>query len=200
MDVDVNWRDYDTAALPRVLAGALGVFAEQGYHGASIRQIAARADLSVPGLYHHYGSKQEILVDLMLAVMGDLLGRSRGALASAGDGSLERLDALVESLLRFHMFRQEQAFVASSEIRSLLPENRSAYVALRDEQQRMLEDLITDGETEGVFATPSPREAARAVSTLCVGVASWYRQDGSMEVDEIVADYLVMVHGLLGHR
>lgn len=200
MDGDANWRDYDTAALPRVLDAALGVFAEQGYHGASIRDIATSAGLSVPGLYHHYRSKQEILMDLVLAVMADLLDRSRAAIASAGDQPSARLDALVESMLRFHMFRRDQAFVASSEIRSLLPENRTAYVALRDEQQQMLTDLISAGEAVGVFAPPSPEVAARAISTLCVGVASWFRPDGAESAEKIIEDYLAMVHGLLGSR
>ncbi|RNL62822.1 TetR/AcrR family transcriptional regulator [Nocardioides marmoriginsengisoli] len=200
MNLGADWREYDVAPLPRVLDAALGVFAEKGFHGTSIRDIAGRAGLSVPGLYHHYRSKQDILMDLVLTVMGELLSRSRAAVESGADDPVARLDALVESLLRFHMFRRDQAFVASSEIRSLLPENRAAYVALRDEQQQMLEDLITAGEVHGAFATPSPKEAARAVSTLCVGVASWFREDGPQTPDEVVARYLVMVHGLLGNR
>jgi AcrR family transcriptional regulator len=198
MDSGVKWREYETAALPRVLDAALGAFAEQGYHGTAIRDIAARAGLSVPGLYHHYRSKQDILMDLMVTVMRELLARSRAALESADDDPAARIDALVESLLRFHMFRRAQAFVASTETRSLAPDNRAAYVALRDEQQRMLEEVIVGGQVAGDFTTPYPRDAARAVATLCVGVATWFREDGPLSPDEIVERYLVLAHGLVG--
>ncbi|MCR6030586.1 TetR family transcriptional regulator [Nocardioides sp. zg-579] len=192
-----DWRRYDPPDLPRVLDAALQCFAEQGYHGTSIRDLAATAGLSVPGVYHHYRSKQEILLALMMAVMDELLARSEAALASAPDEPSARFDVLVESLLRFHMFRRQQAFVASSEIRSLAPENREAYVGRRDTQQRMIDDVVTAGVEAGVFGTPYPLDAARAVSTLCVGVASWYREDGPLAPDELVARHLVLARGLV---
>lgn len=193
-----DWRVYEAPALPRVLDAALRRFAEQGYHGTSIRDVASEAGLSVPGVYHHYRSKQEILLALMMAVMDELLERSAAALGSVADHPSARFDALVESLLRFHMFRRSQAFVASSEIRSLVPENRQRYVERRDEQQRMLDHVVTAGAEAGVFRTPYPLDAARAVATLCVGVASWYREDGELAPDELVRRHLVLARSLVG--
>src|SRR5690606_25412480 len=51
-----SWRNYGPSTLPKPLEAALEAFAERGYDGTSIREIAARAGLSVPGLYHHYPS------------------------------------------------------------------------------------------------------------------------------------------------
>ncbi|MDN4175685.1 TetR/AcrR family transcriptional regulator [Nocardioides sp. SOB77] len=192
-----DWRTYDAPTLPRVLDAALRCFAEQGYHGTSIRDLASEAGLSVPGVYHHHKSKQEILVALVMAVMDELLGRSEAALASAPEDPSAQFDALVESLLRFHMFRRQQAFVASTEIRSLAPESRRQYVDRRDEQQRMLDRVVVAGADAGVFGTPYPLDAARAVATLCVGVASWYREDGPLDPDELVARHLVLARGLV---
>lgn len=41
--------------MPVPLAAALDTFAEHGYH-STVQGIASRANLSVPGLYHHYPS------------------------------------------------------------------------------------------------------------------------------------------------
>ena len=193
-----GWRTYDAPALPRVLDAALARFAEQGYHGTSIRDLAADAGLSVPGVYHHYRSKHDILLGLMMTVMDELLDRSRQALASVSQDPSEQFDVLVESLLRFHMFRSREAFVASSEIRSLAPENRERYVERRDEQQRMLDGVVVAGSEAGIFTTPHPLDAARAVATLCVGVASWYRPDGPLTPDELVHRHLLLARGLVG--
>ena len=194
------WRHYGPAALPGPLAAALESFAERGYEGASIREIAARAGLSVPGLYHHYPSKQALLVALIRASMAELLDRSRRALAEAGPSPREQFDAVVESLLRFHMFRREQAFVASTERRSMESLARDEYVGLRDEQQRMLDAIVASGVRAGDFDTPYPADASRAVTTMCVAVAGWYRPDGALGPDALVERYLVIARGAVGAR
>ena len=193
-----TWRHSGPARLPKPLTAALEAFAERGYDGTSIREIASRADLSVPGLYHHYPSKQALLVSLTTTVLQDLLARSRQALSEAGPTPSERFDAVVESLLRFHMFRRDQAFVASTEMRSMEPEARRAFVALRDEQQRMIDEIVEGGVADGTFATPFPKDASRAVTTMCVAVASWYRPDGSLSPDEIVRRYLSVARNAVG--
>ncbi|CAB4698193.1 unannotated protein [freshwater metagenome] len=198
MTSPADWRAYGDEGLSRILAAALDAFAEQGYHGTSIRDIAAGAGLSVPGVYHHHESKQQILLALMMTTMDDLLDRSRAAVAGAGDAPGAEFDALVEHLLRFHMVRRRQAFVGSTEIRSLEPAHRAAYVERRDEQQRMVEHAIEAGVGAGVFTTPYVRDAARAVSSLCVGVASWYREDGPDAATDLVVRHLSLARGLVG--
>ncbi|MFC9551741.1 TetR/AcrR family transcriptional regulator [Rhodococcus sp. NPDC056960] len=193
-----SWREYTDQGLPKVLAAALEAFVEKGYDGASIREIASRAGLSVPGLYHHYPSKQALLVGLTNVVMRDLLDRSRAAVAEAGPTPGERFDAVIECLLRFHMYRREQAFVASRETRSMEPESRQAYIALRDEQQEMLDDIVRDGVAAGLFRTPFPEDASRAVVTMCVAVSTWYREDGPLSPDELVERYLAIARSTVG--
>ena len=180
------------------MTSAVANFTERGYHGTSIRDVAAASGLSVPGVYHHFRSKQEILRALMDATMDELLGRCEAALRDAGEDPAARFDALVESFVRFHMFRRPQAFVGSSEIRSLEPDNRAAYVARRDAAQRMLEDVVAAGVTAGVFSAEHPDEVARAISSLCVGVASWYRPDGPLTPDRLVQRHLVLARRMAG--
>src|SRR5260370_18356014 len=81
-DSDGSWRHYEPLVLDRPLAAALSAFVDYGYHGATIREIAQRAGLSVPGVYHHYPSKQHLLVELFNPSMTDLLHRSRSARAA----------------------------------------------------------------------------------------------------------------------
>lgn len=192
------WRLYPDQGLPKVLSAALSAFVDRGYDGASIREIAARADLSVPGLYHYYPSKQALLVGLTHAVMVELLERSRAAIADAGPSAGERFDAVIESLLLFHMHRREQAFVASRETRNMEPEARRAYIGLRDEQQRMLDDIVREGVASGEFTTQYPEDASRAVTTMCVAVSTWYREDGPLSPDELVLRYRAIARSSVG--
>lgn len=193
----LEWRKYDDAELPRVLEAALEAFAQHGYHGTSIRELAATAGLSVPGLYHHYPSKQDILVALLDEVMRDLVQRTAAALEEAGPAPAARFDAWVECLLRFHMFRTKHAFVTSSELRSLEGGNRDQIVALRDQLQAMLDEVVEAGAADGTFATPYPKAASRGVTVLCIGVSSWYRPDGPLSPEDLVHRHLVLARGVV---
>ncbi|SKC79102.1 TetR/AcrR family transcriptional regulator [Krasilnikoviella flava] len=44
-----------------ILQAAIVTFAEVGYHGASLREIAARVGISHPGLLHHFPTKAALL-------------------------------------------------------------------------------------------------------------------------------------------
>jgi AcrR family transcriptional regulator len=195
-----DWRTYGEQGLPRILDAALEAFAEKGYHGTTTRQLATRSGLSVPGIYHHYPSKQDILFDLMMVIIDELIERSKQAVASAGPDPRRQFDALVESLLRFHMFRSRGAMVSTSELRSLEPDNRVAYVARRDEQQRMLDKIILAGVESEQFTTPYPADAGRAIASMCVGVANWYRPDGPFSVETLLEHYLSIAESIAGAR
>jgi len=193
-----DWREYEPLEFPRILDAALQAFYEHGYHGTTTRDLARRSGLSVPGVYHYYPSKQDILVDLMTVIIDELLTRSRQALDSASPGARPRFDALVESMLRFHMYRRTGAIVSTGELRSLEPGNRERYVAKRDEQQRMLDEVILAGVRDGEFSTSYPKDASRAIASLCVGVASWYRPDGSLPVEALLDRYLTIARSIVG--
>ena len=52
---------------------ALSVFAERGYHGTSMEEIARVVGMRASSLYNHVSSKQELLAGIMVATMRDLL-------------------------------------------------------------------------------------------------------------------------------
>src|SRR5215475_3909202 len=49
----------------RLLRAAAAVFAERGYDGTRVADIAAAAGVSNGALYGHFGSKAELLVDAL---------------------------------------------------------------------------------------------------------------------------------------
>ena len=62
-----------------------GLFAERGYHGTSVGDIAREADCSEAVLYQHFGGKLE----LFSAVLVEQADRMRGA-ARGGRGGRSR--------------------------------------------------------------------------------------------------------------
>jgi len=185
-----RWREFGPLVLEPPLAGALAAFVELGYAGATMRDIGRRAGLSVPGLYHHHASKQELLVALLDLTMTDLLARSTAARAEGRD-PVERFTLLVECLALFHTHRRELAFIGASEMRSLEPAARERVATARTEQQRMVDEEVAAGCRSGAFTTPRPKEAARAVVTLCTALPQWFSLDGPATPEQVAAHYVV---------
>ena len=188
----------NAATMTPILRAAQHCFVEQGYHGTSIRVIAARAGLSVPGLYHHHRSKQEMLQAIVRDAMESLYRQSIAALDAAGEEPADRFDALVACLVRFHAHEREQAFLAYSEIRGLDEEARGAHIGRRDAQQRLMDAVVHAGVEQGRFSTPHPVEASRAVITMCTSVAQWYRSDGPLDPEALVDRYLDIARMTVG--
>src|SRR5512134_1462215 len=59
----------------RILAAASDVFAERGFEKASVREVAARAGISVGGIYLYFHTKEELYTGLMRSQMEEFLGR-----------------------------------------------------------------------------------------------------------------------------
>ncbi|MFI6321010.1 TetR/AcrR family transcriptional regulator [Nonomuraea sp. NPDC050556] len=192
-----SWRDFAPLELHPVLQGALAAFDEHGYHGTTVRDIARRVGVTVPALYYHYENKQAFLVALLEASMHDVLDRCRAALAEAGDGPVERFSAMVECLVLYTANRRDLAFL-DAELRSLEPQNRARYVALRDYLEHLLLDTVRAGTEDGIFRTAHPADATRAVLTMCLGVATWYRPDGPLQPQTIAERYVGFCLGTVG--
>jgi len=186
----LNWRDFDNDSLPPLLSAAVQTFVTHGYHGTTTRTLAASAGMSVPGLYHHFASKQAIIVAIMDYAMDDLWRRSIAAQAEAGPDFEQQLALHIECLALFHAYRKELAFLAATELRSLEPEARSRHIAARDRQERMLVEVLRAGVDQRVFRTTDPHQVARALITMCTGISQWFDAAGPLSASAIAKDYV----------
>lgn len=195
-----DWSDPSGDELTPPLRAARELFAKHGYHATSIRAIAKRAGLSVPGLYYHFESKQAMLEALVIGGMSRLLQYTHAADSESDGSAVGRFNNVVGCLLRYHLWRRENAFVASSEMRSMEHDALRRYVAQRDEQQGMITEIIEQGLYEGTFRCNYVKEASRAISSLCVSVSSWYHPDGALSAEEIAQRYLEIARRVAGVR
>lgn len=57
----------------RILAAALSLFAERGFYGASMDQIARELDLTKQALIHHFGTKEKLYGAVLVAISERLM-------------------------------------------------------------------------------------------------------------------------------
>ncbi|HWC03581.1 MAG TPA: TetR/AcrR family transcriptional regulator [Methylomirabilota bacterium] len=134
-----------------ILAASRDIIARRGFQQASIREIARASGLSLAGLYHYVGGKDELL----FLVLDRALDRLLAALDAAWRGAStpgERFHALVETHLDFAS-RDPHALKIINRDYDLLPEpHRSEIAAKRQEYLRrglaLLRQLDLDGRSE----------------------------------------------------
>ncbi len=100
----------DTTARTKqaLLRSARQVFAEYGYHGATIAEITRRAEVSTPVLYHHFGNKAGLFTAAIEEV-SELLAESWGE-TIAGQGDLRsKINAMLDTAIQIHAADPELA-------------------------------------------------------------------------------------------
>ncbi|WP_313919355.1 TetR/AcrR family transcriptional regulator [Tahibacter sp.] len=81
--------------MTRILVEAEVLFAERGFDGVSINEVALAAGVCKANVFHHFATKQE-LYERVLTQACDIFGRSLGALELKEQGLAARLRRLVE--------------------------------------------------------------------------------------------------------
>ncbi|MEB3032365.1 helix-turn-helix domain-containing protein [[Mycobacterium] nativiensis] len=191
-----DWRSFPPHALDGVLSAAIDAFVETGYHGSTMRDLAARAGMSVPGIYHHYPDKQALLVASLDLTMTELHWRVNAARNDAKTG-LQEVRLIVEALALFHTHRQKLAFIGASEMRSLTAANRQRIADSRNQLQHILDAAITRAAREGNIGVEDRRIAGRAIATMCTSLPQWFNAAGPTTPEETARTYADFAVSLL---
>ena len=107
------------ATRARLLAAAEEVFAERGFHGASVEDLCERADFTRGAFYSNFGSKDELVLELYAAHAARLRERIAAVAEEPGLSLEQVLEAVFdvwtgepEARRRWHLLTSEFALHA----------------------------------------------------------------------------------------
>ena len=171
-----------------VIDTACELFAERGYRGTAMKDIAEALGVRASSLYNHVTSKQDILFAIMDKAMDRALRAQEEALAGVED-VCGQLRAATESLVLDFLRNPAEVTVCNTEVRSLEVTNRDAIVAKRDRYAGRVRAIITSGCRAGRFRTEHPQLAAFAVLEMGNGAKSWFRPTGRYPDTYVAREY-----------
>ncbi|HEX3899647.1 MAG TPA: TetR/AcrR family transcriptional regulator [Mycobacteriales bacterium] len=192
-----TWRTASQPDLSPILAGALDAFYDDGYHGTSVRDIARRANLTVPALYYHHANKEAILYALLDSSINRVIENCELALSDAGTDQVQRFLNLVECQV-LYLANNTKSAAMDAEIRSLSSENRRAYSERRRVIEYMLQRTIEGGVGAGSFNVSNPSATSRALLGMIQAIATWFRADGELSVQALARQYLEIAAQTVG--
>lgn len=180
-----------------LVAVASRLFRERGFHGVGMRAIAEAAGIQAASLYHHFRSKEELLLETIYVVDRDMVVEQMPLLDGPGSYT-ERLARLVRAHV-MHIGANRDAWrVAGRELRALSPERLESVQTFRRDYQRRIARHIADGVAAGEFTCADPRLTTLAILDTINGPNEWFDPSGRLSIAGIADHYAELVTRLLG--
>jgi AcrR family transcriptional regulator len=176
---------------------ALTLFAQRGYHGTALRDVADLVGIRTPSLYNHIESKQELLRRILLTTTEQVWADFQGAVDGVADVSERLRRAVVIYALR-HALHRREAIIVNRDVASLEEPARSAVMALRRRHERAVREIIAEGAGAGVFDVADPFLASFGILEMCVSVARWFDPARALSAEQIAAEHGVFALRLVG--
>lgn len=167
---------------------ATELFFEKGYDATTLRQVAGAVGLKVPSLYNHIGSKEDLLLQVMGGIMDDLTELQREAMQVEGD-AVEMLRALVFCHIRFHAEHAKEVSIGNQNLRALPQDARDEVVAKRNAYEHNIQAAIEHAGQAELASVLDARMHTFSILGLGTSIASWYRPDGRLSLDDIITVY-----------
>ena len=146
-----------------ILDVAEQLFAEKGFDNASTNDIINRIGIARGTLYHHFGSKEEILDAMVERMTRQSITRAAAIIADKSVPLLERLSAAVISL--------SLNSGAGAEVFEQIHRPQNALLHQKMQERLMsgvvplIAKLVEEGNADSTFDTPYPDEAAEMIMT-----------------------------------
>jgi AcrR family transcriptional regulator len=178
-------RPYDER-LDQFLSRAAKVFADQGYHSTTMRDLAAATGMSLAGMYYYVRGKEELLYRVQERCFTRVLAGAEAALAAPGAGAadpLERLQTFIRHHVAFFAAHMAEMKVLSHEAASLGGERQRKVSAIKRRYVDLLEGLLRDAAPDDAAAERS------AVAYMLFGmmnwIYNWYDPAGEIDPDRL---------------
>ncbi len=157
-----------------ILTAAAGLLARNGYHGMSMRDLAAASGTQLANLYNYFASKEALLFALQSRAFESLIAASETAIAAAPDPET-RLYAFIHNHVRFVAEHGDVMRVLVEEAGELPPEHRRAIRRLK-ERYYAIGHACVAAVSGAAAATPRRRrdalETERATYAI-FGMLNW---------------------------
>jgi AcrR family transcriptional regulator len=169
-----------------LLNTAAALFAERGFVGTNLRDVADALGMSRPGLYYHFSSKEKLLETIVEEVT--LSAERQLALVSQErDTDPEDALRLVVTITTKWILEHQTLFRVLDRSDTDLPRgvresNDAAKRAILEHFVRIIERGIAAGK----FRPMDAHIAALAISGMRNWCAWWYKPDGRLSADQIV--------------
>lgn len=140
------------SAASTILAAAAELFAERGFTGCSMQDIASCAKVSKANVFHHFGNKEKLYQAVLRSTIEESGIRLSNVVQDASTAE-SRTQRIMAAHLQHLLNRREETHLLLRELFESNPLQREAMMPMLDNNFGQIVRLIADGQQRGEFRT-----------------------------------------------
>jgi AcrR family transcriptional regulator len=183
-----------------ILQVAEEMFAERGIKATTVRQIGSKAGILSGSLYHHFGSKLDI-VDAILTEFHDHVLSGYRSIVEAESDPVERLRKMTRFAFSLIVDYPAAVLMVQNEFNYLSEHDRFSYLATEDRTVAgMWIDAVDEGIKQGrIREDLDPRMFYRLVRDVVAGSIRWFKPGrGKKTIDDVADEFVeILLNGIL---
>ena len=147
-----NEKEERGSAAEAILAAAARLFAERGYAGCSMQDVAHSANVSKANVFHHFGNKEGLYLAVIKGAIEEF-GHRLNTLVHCPGATSKRVEHLVSAHLHHLLRRRGETHLILRELFEANPGQRSAVAPILGGNFSQIVRLIAEGQERGEFRT-----------------------------------------------
>ena len=179
------------SAKGRLMRAAAHLFKTKGYERTTVRELGAAVGIQSGSLFHHFKSKEAILLSVMEETIIINMARMHEALGHADDSQNQLLALIQCELDSVHRDTGEAMSVLVYEWRSLKEDKQKYILQLRDEYETLWLNTIKQGIKDGSI-THDAFILRRLLAGAIGWTTTWYRPDGDLSLEALAKQTLLL--------
>jgi TetR/AcrR family transcriptional regulator, cholesterol catabolism regulator len=175
----------------RLIEAAAGLFRKHGYDRTSVRQLAESVGILSGSVFHHFSSKEDILLAVMRTTITVMIQR----LGQANDNQ-QPPQARIRNLIRtelelLHGDTRDGVAVTFFQWHSLSEDNQRQVLSMRDKYEAIWLDALGQARQCGLIQT-DPFITRRLLTGAHGWTIYWFKADGSMSLDQLTDQIIAL--------
>lgn len=183
----------------RILDDAARLFAQDGYDGTSLGELAASVGVTKAAIYHYFPNKKEIYEAIIVRTLEGLRRYVSQVTAQASDPE----EALAHFMAAHADFFEEHYDGFLTMLVGYGGMENVVMIAeaqkLRDDHEQALRQIIADGVAQGAFRPVGIDTTSRAILSMLNWMVRWFKPGKGRRAASFAQDYCdLMLGGLRG--
>jgi AcrR family transcriptional regulator len=171
---------------------AAHVFSDRGFEAATLRDVAAAMGTDRASLYYYFGSKEELLQEIVRQALGRDIATAQAVKRSRAS-TKDKIAALIEAMVKgydanyphMHVYIEDLGRISRQD-----SEWSTDVIARTREYESIVHSILTKGQRDGTLRKDLPVElSALALFGMVNWMHRWYRPNIKWSPEEVAKTF-----------